>query len=174
MAIGRLIFGMGAESLIVAVTAALARWFKGKELSFAFGINLTICRLGSFAALNSPTWARAAYRELALAVPDRAWGFQPVRDRARLFTGSWKSTRRRFTTSAKSSTDKVVFADLFKFGVSYWYIVALCVTFYSAIFPFQTFAVKFFMEAHGTSREFGGFLSSMLTLFAMVATPLFG
>src|SRR6202166_4100922 len=61
MAAGRLIFGMGAESLIVAVTAALARWFKGKELSFAFGINLTICRLGSFAALNSPTWARGAY-----------------------------------------------------------------------------------------------------------------
>src|ERR1700693_5705976 len=60
MATGRLIFGMGAESLIVAVTAALARWFRGKELSFAFGINLTICRLGSFAALNSPTWARAA------------------------------------------------------------------------------------------------------------------
>src|SRR4029077_7263091 len=61
MALGRLIFGMGAESLNVAVTAALARWFKGKELSFAFGMNLTICRLGSFAALNSPTWARAAY-----------------------------------------------------------------------------------------------------------------
>jgi len=38
----------------------------------------------------------------------------------------------------EASTDKVVFADLFKFGVSYWYIVALCVTFYSAIFPFQT------------------------------------
>src|SRR5246127_3977929 len=54
MAVGRLIFGMGAESLNVAVTAALARWFKGKELSFAFGLNLTICRLGSFAALNSP------------------------------------------------------------------------------------------------------------------------
>jgi MFS family permease len=55
------------------------------------------------------------------------------------------------------STDKVVFADLWKFGVSYWLIVALCIVFYSAIFPFQTFAVKFFMEAHGTSREFGGF-----------------
>lgn len=72
------------------------------------------------------------------------------------------------------STDKVVFADLWKFGVSYWLIVALCIVFYSAIFPFQTFAVKFFMEVHGTSREFGGFLSSMLTLFAMIATPLFG
>ena len=61
MATGRLIFGLGAESLIVAVTTILARWFKGKELSFAFGINLTIARLGSFAALNSPTWAKTFY-----------------------------------------------------------------------------------------------------------------
>ncbi len=74
----------------------------------------------------------------------------------------------------EASTDKVIFADLFKFSLNYWFVVALCIVFYSAIFPFQTFAVKFFMEAHGTSREFGGFLSSMLTLFAMIATPLFG
>src|SRR5574340_846559 len=62
MASGRLVFGLGAESLIVSVTTAIAKWFKGKELSFAFGINLTIARLGSFAALNSPTWARGAYQ----------------------------------------------------------------------------------------------------------------
>src|SRR3974377_2123994 len=42
MATGRLIFGLGAESLIVAVTTAIAKWFKGKELSIAFGFNLTI------------------------------------------------------------------------------------------------------------------------------------
>jgi len=61
MASGRLIFGLGAESLIVAITTVLAKWFKGKELSFAFGINLTVARLGSFAALNSPTWAKTLY-----------------------------------------------------------------------------------------------------------------
>ncbi|MGO9083964.1 MAG: MFS transporter [Candidatus Sulfotelmatobacter sp.] len=173
MAAGRLIFGMGAESLNVAVTAALARWFKGKELSFAFGINLTICRLGSFAALNSPTWARAAYANwrwpfliaLALSV------FCVV---GAIVYWIMEAQAEKNFHLGDASTDKVVFADLFKFGVSYWYIVALCVTFYSAIFPFQTFAVKFFIEAHGTTREFGGFLSSMLTLFAMIATPLFG
>ncbi len=173
MAAGRLIFGMGAESLNVAVVAALARWFKGKELSFAFGINLTICRLGSFAALNSPTWARAAYANwrgpflIALAFS----AFCVIG--AIIYWVMEVQAERRFHLG-EASTDKVVFSDLFKFGVSYWYIVALCVTFYSAIFPFQTFAVKFFIEAHGTSREFGGFLSSMLTLFAMIATPLFG
>jgi MFS family permease len=173
MATGRLIFGMGAESLNVAVTAALARWFKGKELSFAFGLNLTICRLGTFAALNSPTWARAAYANwrwpfliaLALSV------FCVVG--AVIYWIMEVNAEKNFNLG-EASTDKVIFKDLFKFGVSYWYIVALCVTFYSAIFPFQTFAVKFFMEAHGTSREFGGFLSSTLTLFAMIATPLFG
>src|SRR6267143_5946925 len=62
MASGRLIFGLGAESLIVAVTTAVAKWFRGKELSFAFGINLMISRLGTWLAQNSPTWAHSAYR----------------------------------------------------------------------------------------------------------------
>lgn len=173
MAAGQLIFGMGAESLNVAVTAALARWFKGKELSFAFGLNLTLCRLGSFAALNSPTWARAAYANWR-------WPFLIALGMSVFCvvgaTVYWvlEVQAEKISNLGEASTDKVVFADLFKFGISYWFIVALCVTFYSAVFPFQTFAVKFFIEAHGTSREFGGFLSSMLTLFAMIATPLFG
>ena len=173
MAAGRLIFGMGAESLNVAVTTALARWFRGKELSFAFGLNLTASRLGTFAALNSPTWARSAYASwrapflIALAFSALCMVGAVV------YWGMEEWAERNYDLG-KVSTDKVVFADLFNFGLSYWLIVALCVVFYSAIFPFQTFAVKFFIEAHGTSREFGGFLSSMLTLFAMIATPIFG
>jgi MFS family permease len=173
MAFGRLIFGMGAESLNVAVSASLARWFKGKELSFAFGLNLTICRLGSFAALNSPTWARGAYANWRWPFLI-ALGFSVFCVLAAIVYWILEVNAEKKYRLGDTSTDKVVFADLFKFGISYWYVVALCVTFYSAIFPFQTFAVKFFMEAHGTSREFGGFLSSMLTLFAMIATPLFG
>jgi MFS family permease len=173
MAAGRLVFGLGAESLIVAVTTAIAKWFRGKELSFAFGVNLTIARLGSFAALNAPSWAAPAYERwqwpLLISV-----GFATF-----CVTGAiayWmleKRAEERYSLGAES-TEKVVIADLFRFGTAYWLVVALCVTFYSAMFPFQTFAVKFFMEAHGTSREEGGFLSSLLTLFAMVFTPLFG
>jgi MFS family permease len=173
MATGRFVFGVGAESLNVAVITALARWFKGKELSFAFGLNLTASRLGTFAALNAPTWARAAYASwrtpFLIAVAFAA--LCVVGAVVYWFMESW--AEKNYSLGAVS-TDKVVFSDLWKFGVSYWLIVALCIVFYSAIFPFQTFAVKFFMEAHGTSREFGGFLSSMLTLFAMIATPLFG
>jgi MFS family permease len=173
MATGRLIFGMGAESLNVAVTTALAKWFKGKELSFAFGLNLTITRLGTFVALNSPTWARSAYANWRTPFVI-AFGFSVFCFVGALAYWIMEVHAEKNYRLGEASTDKVVFRDIFKFGLSYWYIVALCITFYSAIFPFQTFAVKFFIEAHHTSREFGGFLSSMLTLFAMIATPLFG
>jgi len=173
MATGRLIFGMGAESLNVAVTTALARWFRGKELSLAFGLNLTASRLGTFAALNSPTWARSAYAHWRTPFVI-AFAFTALCLVGAIVYWVMEVWAERNYHLGDVSTDKVVFADLWKFGVSYWLIVALCVVFYSAIFPFQTFAVKFFIEAHGTTREAGGFLSSMLTLFAMIATPIFG
>jgi MFS family permease len=174
MAAGRLVFGLGAESLIVAVTTAIAKWFKGKELSFAFGINLTIARLGSFAALNSPTWAKHYYTnwQMPLFISVAA-GVICVAG-AVLYWVLEDNATKKYQVGQAGGTDKVVIGDIFKFSTSYWFIVALCITFYSGIFPFQTFAVKFFIEAHGTTREFGGFLSSILTLFAMIATPLFG
>lgn len=70
--------------------------------------------------------------------------------------------------------EKIEVKEIVKFGRSFWLISALCVTFYSAMFPFQTFAIKFFQEVHQTTREVGGNLSSMLTLAAMIFTPLFG
>ncbi len=174
MAAGRLLFGMGAETMIVAVTTAIARWFRGRELSFAFGLNLTLARLGSFAALNSPTWAKSLYEgwqgPLLVAT---GFGLVAVTAAVAYFLIEAGADRRGFV-GGERSTDKVVFKDLWRLGRSYWFVVALCVTFYSAVFPFQTFAVKFFMHAHGTTREESGFLSSMLTLFAMICTPLFG
>jgi MFS family permease len=174
MAAGRLVFGMGAESLIVAVTTALAKWFKGKELSFAFGVNLTVCRIGSFLALNSPSWAKTAYVNWRYPFLIGVGMCSLCVIGAVIYWGMDVYADKHYALGQAGATDKVVFKDLFQFGVSYWYIVALCIVFYSGIFPFQTFAVKFFMDAHGTTREFGGFLSSMLTLFAMIATPLFG
>jgi MFS family permease len=174
MAAGRLVFGLGAESLIVAVTTAIAKWFKGKELSFAFGVNLTIARLGSFAALNSPSWGARFFeswqRPLVISA---AFGLMCIVG-AVLYWILELRAESKYALAREGPTDKVRFRDIWNFGVSYWFIVALCITFYSGIFPFQTFAVKFFMEAHGASRELGGFLSSMLTMFAMICTPLFG
>jgi MFS family permease len=174
MATGRLVFGLGAESLIVAVTTAVAKWFRGKELSFAFGINLMISRFGSLLAQQSPSWAGFAYNywrnPLLISV-----GFGAL-----CIVGAtvyWileVYAEKKYQVGPAGATDKVVFGDIKGFGLSYWYIVALCITFYSAIFPFETFAYQFFMDAHHVTREAGGDLVGMLTLFTMFGTPLFG
>src|SRR3984893_14721009 len=124
MATGRLIFGMGAESLNVAVVTALARWFKGKELSFAFGLNLTASRLGTFAALNSPTWARSAYSSWRTPFLI-AMAFSALCVVGAAIYWLMEQWAEKNYHLGDVSTDKVVFADLWKFGVSYWLIVAL-------------------------------------------------
>lgn len=174
MSAGRLIFGLGAESMIVAITTIIARWFKGKELSFAFGLNLTVARLGSFLALNSPTWGKHLYEHWhdPLMITVYAGIFAVVF--IILYYILDKLAANRYELPKEGAQDKVEFSEIFKFNSSFWYISALCVTFYSAMFPFQTFAIKFFQDVHGTTREVGGNLSSLLTLAAMIFTPLFG
>lgn len=174
MLAGRLLLGLGAESLIVAVTTALAKWFKGKELSFAFGINLTVARLGSVAADNSPTWAGRWYSNWQdpLWVAAVIGGFCILG--AIVYWMLESKAQQRYSLGEAGATDKLVWRDLLKFDRSFWYVVALCVTFYSAILPFRAFAIKFFQEGHDVSREVAGGLNSLLPLSAMVATPLFG
>lgn len=174
MAAGRLIFGLGAESLIVTVTTAVAKWFRGKELSFAFGINLMISRAGTLLAQQSPSWAGFAYNywrsPLLISV---GFGALCIVG-AVIYWALEVYAEKRYQVGPAGATDKVVFKDIKAFGVSYWYIVLLCVTFYSGIFPFETFAYKLFMDAHHVTREAGGDLVGMLTLFTMFGTPLFG
>lgn len=174
MLTGRMLLGLGSEPLIVAITTALAKWFKGKELSFAFGINLTIARLGSVAADNSPSWGSMFYTNWQ----DPLW-IAAILGLFSIIGGVFywileTTAEKKYTIGNADETDKFVFKDLFKFSKSFWFIVALCVTFYSAIFPFRSFAIKYFIEAHGSTREFAGFLNSILPITAMIATPLFG
>ncbi|MDR0966415.1 MAG: MFS transporter [Myxococcales bacterium] len=174
MLVGRFFFGIGAESLIVAVTAAIARWFKGKELSFAFGINLTIARLGSFAADWSPTWAKPAFDSLQgpLLI---AVAFASVSIVAAIAYWVMESQGlKRYDLGMVGATDKIEFKSVFSFGKTYWFVVAICATFYSAIFPFRSFAPKFFQQTHGLSLDDASALNSSLIIGAMIFTPLFG
>jgi len=170
----RCLLGVGSEPLIVAITTALAKWFKGKELSFAFSINLVIARLGSVAADNSPTWAKPLFTgwqpPLILAA---AFGALVVVGGV-LYLAIESHAERKYALGKEGSTDKLKLKEMIGFSPSYWYVVALCLTFYSAIFPFRSFAFKFFTEGKGTSLEVAGRLNSLLPIMAMFATPLFG
>ncbi len=196
MIAGRTVLGLGAESMIVAVTTALAKWFKGKELSFAFGINLTIARIASVAADNSPTWAKSAF------YPEGPAGTPSWRGPLLIAVGAgvlsvvtaiiyWileSRAEKRYDLGKAGAIDKLEFRGIFRFNPSYWLVVGLCFTFYSAIFPFRTFAIDFFtnkiLAGQGgvaaseairvLAHEKAGFFNSLLPLSAMIATPLFG
>ncbi len=163
-----------AEPLIVAITAAIAKWFRGKELAFAMGINLTIARVGQIAADWSPTWMRGAYSNWRDPLVIGAFlGLTCVAGAVTYWILEVRAER-RYALAQAGGTDKLVLSDIFRFNRSFWIITALCVTFYSIIFPFRSFAIKYFIEAHGAERDFAGQLNSVLPFAAMIATPLFG
>jgi MFS family permease len=176
MAAGRLVFGLGAESMIVAVTTALGQWFVGRQLGFAFGVNLSIARAGSYAADMSPTWAKVFYDggwqpPLLLAVGLCAVGLLGA-------VGYFVLERRSerfYTLERPAPAERFVWRDLWRFDRSYWYVTGLCVTFYSVIFPFRsTFAIKYFQHAHHLSLQEAGKLNGYVFLAAIFATPAFG
>jgi len=190
MVIGRTVLGLGAESMIVTVTVAVAKWFKGKELSFAFGINLLIARVASVAADNSQTLFHSAFfpngdsaapswqRPLFIAV---GAGLLCVLS-ALIYWALETSAEGRYQLGEAGGTDKLDFGQSLRFDASYWYVVILCFTFYSGIFPFITFATDFFTNkliagggvAPVEALKRAGFLISLLPFTAMIATPLFG
>ncbi len=176
MATGRLIFGIGAESMIVSVTTALGQWFVGRALGFAFGMNLSIARGGSYAADVSPSWAKSFYARGWQPPLWLAAGFAAVAFAASAaYFILERHAEKRFDLARPAPPDKIVWSDLWRFDKSYWYVVALCVTFYSVIFPFRsTFAIEYFQHAHGLSLEDAGTMNGYVFLAAIFATPAFG
>ena len=176
MAAGRLIFGIGAESMIVAITVAIGQWFFGRQLGFAFGVNLSIGRAGSYAADMSTTWAKPFYDagwQQPLWLAAALMGASVIA--AVLYFGLDRRAAQRFDLNQPPPPDRIIWADLWRFDKSYWYIVGLCVTFYSVIFPFRsTFAIKYFQHAHGLSLQEAGAMNGYVFLAAIFATPLFG
>jgi MFS family permease len=176
MALGRLLFGLGAETMIVAITVAFAQWFSGRHLALFFALNISVSRLGSYLADRSPSFARSLYEQgwqppLWLAV-----GFGALALIGSL--GYWLADRRaatRGTLAIAPPPDRIEWRSLLRFRAAYWYTVALCVAFYSVIFPFRsTFSIKYFQQAHQLSLEEASTLNSYVFLAAAIATPAFG
>jgi len=159
--IGRFIFGAGSESLVVAQSAILARWFKGKELALSFGIALTISRLGTLFSFNTEeliakyfgTYKAALWAAVALCLVSLVG--------ALIYWWLDRHGEKVLKLEDAGAEDKVVLSDIKKFPRSFWYVAILCVTFYSAIFPFTALSTDFFHDKWKiplTVGHGGGFL----------------
>ncbi|HKC16503.1 MAG TPA: MFS transporter [Steroidobacteraceae bacterium] len=176
MLLGRFLFGVGAETLVVAITVALAQWFLGRWFALFFALNISVSRLGSYLADRSPSFAHSLYEQ----------GWQPALGLATAFAvlsmvGAavyWYYDRReerRGTLAIAPPSERIDWHNLLRFRAAYWYIVAVCVAFYAVIFPFRsTFAIKYFEQAHGLSLKAAGNLNSYVFGAAVFVTPVFG
>ncbi|MGZ4886460.1 MAG: MFS transporter [Candidatus Aminicenantales bacterium] len=168
MFLGRFIFGAGAEPLVVAQSAMLARWFKRKELALSFGIALTMSRLGSLFAFNNGeliTKYFGSFRNALLAAVG-ACALSLIGNLCYIVMD--KRGEKVLNLRDESAGDKIVFKDIKEFKPTFWYVTFLCLTFYAAVFPFQSLSTDFFATKWGialTSSASGGFLAQVFNNF---------
>ena len=177
MLLGRFFFGLGAETSIVVVSKVIVKWFKGKELALAFGLKIGIARAGSWAAFyfspliaqnfspwNNAIWFAAMLMGVALLF-FLIYSIQDLRlDRQTNLSGDI------------GTADKFQFNDLYKLitNRSFIFVTLLCMTFYSAVFPFQSFSPDFFLNKYGFSQAMSGKIASLLSVGTTIFTPLIG
>ena len=165
---GRLVFGAGSEALIVVQSAIVSRWFKGKEIAMAFGITLTISRIGTLFSFNIEELIATYFGSFRVALWAAA-GFCLLSVLCNLVFNVMDRHGEEVLDLAKPDAgDRIVFSDIRKFTPSFWFVVLLCVTFYSAIFPFTALAPDMFHDKWGlplVSASSGGFLSQVFYNF---------
>lgn len=175
MLLGRLVYGLGSESLIITMDKILSRWFKGKELAFAFGLLITIARLGTIAAFNSAASLQEWSGSWRLAIWVSAVIMFVSFTLFLVYSGIDKAKEKYFKREEKEGeAEKFVVQDIYKFKPSFWFVSLLCMTFYSAIFPFTAFSTIFLQTKFGFSAVLGGRYTSLVFTASMIFTPLLG
>ena len=190
---GFMIFGCGCEMAGTTVSKILAKWFKGKEMALAMGLEMAIARLGVFGAMwlspmisadfavdgtNSVT-APLLFASALLVIGLLNFFVFTIMDK----TFDSQLVAIGEATAEKDPEDEFHVSDLKQILTSkmFWIVALLCVLYYSAIFPFQRFATNFLEEtlsnpAEGiivTNAEAAG-LFKWFPILAMVLTPFLG
>lgn len=184
---GFMIFGCGCEMAGTTVSKILAKWFKGKEMAMAMGIEMSIARLGVFGAM----WLAPVFAS-RFALPDGTQSVvAPLLFAACLlvigllnftvFTVMDTKFDKQLVeigeaTAVKDPEDEFHISDLGQIFRSkmFWIVALLCVLYYSAIFPFQRFATNFLEETLAISAAEASGMFKWFPILAMVLTPFLG
>jgi MFS family permease len=197
MIVGRILFGIGLETTCVMISRTIVKWFKGKELAFAMGMNIVVGRLGSFFAISFSLDIAGGNLSTALVTSASIILFGTLLFIA--YLGLDKKLDTQIATSLsdselKSGDDEFKFSDLVKLITdhSFIFISLLCVAFYSAVFPFLQYAPdllvnKFgftyslpdmsgmsFFQKVGAYLQNGPKVSGLIPLGTILFTPIFG
>lgn len=183
--IGRMFFGLGSEIAGVAVTRSIAKWFKGRNMSFAMGLQLAIARAGTGIALIAAPFivggAKAFYSLDDTARPALIGMFLLLAGAAvwaifvALDSRYDKSMGIVRTKGEVLEEDKFRFKDFRHiFNPRFLMIGILCVSFYCCVSSFKKFGTAVVIPRFGIDPAIAGTMVSMIPFFTIIFTPLFG
>jgi MFS family permease len=195
MLAGRFIFGISEGAIFIALIAGLALWFPRSGIALATALYLSLARVGSYAVDTSTAWARPLSERgwqapLWLGVGITLLGFvaagifyaldrrhrvtaAPV---ARMASDEGIASHEGMATDERAVvSERVKWADLLSFDMSYWWILALHVLYAAVFFPFRTtYAIEYFQHVKGLTLQQAGIANSWVFFAAIFATPIFG
>ena len=184
--IGYMLFGLGSEIAGVAVTRSIAKWFKGRNMALAMGLQLSIARIGTaLAILVAPALVNhqiGKYYTLADTNKPALVGLA-ILTAGVILWAIFVAMDHRFDKSA-GTTDKVETAEEDKFRFSdilkilgnprFLMIAILCVTFYCCVIRFKKFGVTILITLFGVEMDIATLLLAMIPFFTIPFTPIFG
>ena len=184
---GCMLFGLGSEIAGVGVTRSIAKWFKGRNMAFAMGLQLAIARLGTALALIlSPMLVKAkaegeiytlletakpAFFGLALLLLGTVlWAMFVMMD-ARFDAQNGLTDRKE-----RKEEDEFKFSDIFKVLSNKHFIMSalLCVFFYCSIISFKKFATSILIPRFDLPAESASLMVSLIPFSTVIFAPLFG
>ena len=180
--LGFMIFGCGCEMEGTNVSKILAKWFKGKEMALAMGLEMAIARLGVFGVMwiaplisekfDNSILAPVGFCGALLVIGLINFIIFGIMDRK--FDSQLVDAG--LATAEKSPEDEFHISDLKAIFTSkmFWIVSLLCVLYYSAIFPFQRYATNFLEETLAIDAASAAKLFSCFPILAMVMTPMLG
>jgi predicted MFS family arabinose efflux permease len=178
--LGFAIFAVGVEVAGITVSKIIYKWFKGKELALAMGLEMATARLGTGLAIATSVPIAKAFgmtdvsRPILLGLILLCIGL--------LSFVMYMFMDKKLDASEEQKTEAEIDEEAFKisdiFGIitnkGWWYIAFLCVLFYSAVFPFLKFATDLMINKFGVSEELAGSIPSLLPFGTILLTPFFG
>ena len=174
--LGFMIFGCGVEMAGVTVSKGIVKWFRGKELALAMGIEMAIARLGVFAVFRiSPRMAEhfssvsapVLFCVILLLIGLICFGVYSILD---------KKLETQIGESGEEPEEPFKVSDIAKLFTSRTFLIVagLCVLYYSAIFPFQKFAANMLESRLQILSTEASDIFSWFPIGAMLLTPLLG
>ncbi len=170
------IFGVGCEMFGISANKAVVRWFKGKEMALAIGLNTSTGRIGTALAMFTPlplyNLTKNVSAPVLLSILLLLLGLLVFI----FFTVIDKKLDKEESEAGIAKDEEFKFSDVTEIGRNraFWYIAILCVLFYSAVFPFIKFATNLIVQKFSVSDTFAGYIPALLPFSALLLTPLFG